>query len=185
MIKNNRGVALATLVIAVLVMLTITGTITYTSLETIKLRRLDDMYNDIRLLNQKVTNYHIENNELPTLENSIEYANIIDVVTKEENGEKKEINPNDDERKYHIIDLEKLGGITLKYGKDYEKYKENSADIDKNRDVYIINEVSHTIYYVKGIDTGENDENSDDIIKYALEENYSEISMPIFLPGEY
>ena len=110
MIKNNRGVALPTLVIAVLVMLTITGTITYTSLDTIKLRRLDDMYNDIRVLNQKVANYHIENNELPVLEGKIEQLpeDLMDLINN------KHLSNNDD---YYIIDLEQLGGITLKYGK--------------------------------------------------------------------
>lgn len=171
MIKNNRGVALATLVVAVLIMLTITGTITYTSLDSMKLRKLDNMYNDIRLLNQKITNYHIENNELPILENPIEYEAIKDVVTKEENGEKNKINPNDIEENYYIIDLEKLGGITLKYGRDYEKYKENSADIENDKDVYIINKTSHTIYYLKGIDiNGE----GISIEKHTLEEYYGE-----------
>jgi len=169
--KSNRGVALATLVVAVLIMLTITGTITYTSLDTIKLRKLDDMYNDIKVLNQKIAYYHIENDELPTLENSIVYNNIIDVVTKEEDGEKVKLNPNDGEENYYIIDLEKLGGITLKYGRDYQKYKENSADIEKDRDVYIINKDSHTIYYLKGIEISEE---GNSIEKHTLEEYYGE-----------
>lgn len=175
MMKSNRGVALATLVVAVLIMLTITGTIAYTSLDTMKLRQLDYMYNDIRLLNQKITNYHLENDELPILENTIEYADIIDVVTKEEAGDKVKINPNDSEEDYYIIDLEKLGGITLKYGRDYGKYKENSANIDEDKDVYIINKMSHTIYYLKGIKIELEGMNE---TKYSLENAYSEISLP-------
>ena len=164
MIKNNRGVALATLIIAVVVMLTITGTITYTSLDSIKLRRLDDMYNDIRLLKQKVTSYHIENKELPVIGEAIKKG---DLPTAIQNN-----NVNDGED-YYIIDLEKLGGISLKYGKQYKDY---STD---NTDVYIINEASHIIYYLNGIEveTRDTEGNNINIVKYALEGEYSSIDL--------
>jgi len=162
MIKSNKGVALATLVIAIIVMLTIAGTIVYTSTDTIKLRKLDDMYNDIRLLEQKVSKYYLENDDIPVLD-KIELTGIVN----------ENINPNDKEN-YYIIDLEKLGVFTLNYGKEYKEYGSNNS---KN-DVYIINEASHTIYYVKGIEINGTTYNS-------LEKEYEEIDGGGVLPREY
>lgn len=177
MIRNNRGVALATLVIAVVVMLTITGTIAYTSLDTMKLRKLDDMYNDIRLLNQKVTNYYLDNNELPVYESNLIIQSEDNDIVSKISTEKQPINPNDNEI-YYIIDLEQLGGITLKYGKNYKDAYDtaNNTIKEEMKDVYIINEVSHTIYYVSGIEISEDGMN---IKKHRLEENYTEINLPI------
>jgi len=158
MIKNNRGIALASLIVTIIVMLTITGTIVYTSTDTIKLRKLDDMYNDIRLLNQKVANYHIENNELPVFSNAI-HKNVITIS-------EDKLNPNDGPY-YYVIDLEKLNGISLKYGK---KFRNNNILNEEDEDAYIINEVTHTIYYVKGIKLEVDDIN---IEQYTLEEEFN------------
>ena len=160
--KNNKGIALASLVITIIVMLTITGTIVYTSIDTLKLRKIDDLNNDIKLLSQKITSYHIENNNLPILGESIPIEQLEKIPSK---------NPNDDENKYYVINLDALGGISLKYGRQYKEYAtDNTKD-----DVYIINEVSQTIYYLKGITI-------DGITKYQLEETYAEITLPTPTP---
>jgi len=173
MIKNEKGVSLATLVITVIIMTLVTGTITYTSLDTMKLRKLDDMYNDIRLLNQKVTNYYIENNELPVLEGmTIKSDDLPENFMNLVNNKHLSNSGN-----YYIIDLEKLGGITLKNGKQYKDYSIDNPD--DNTDVYIINEASNIIYYLKGIEIETRDEegNNINIVKYALEGEYAEIDL--------
>jgi len=151
----------------------VTGTITYTSLDTMKLRKLDDMYNDIRLLNQKVTNYYIENNELPVLEGmTIKSDDLPENLMNLVNNKHLSNSGN-----YYIIDLEKLGGITLKNGKQYKDYSIDNPD--DNTDVYIINEASNIIYYLKGIEIETRDEegNNINIVKYALEGEYAEIDL--------
>ncbi|MBR6504261.1 MAG: hypothetical protein IKT41_00830 [Clostridia bacterium] len=165
MMKNEKGVALATLVIAIIVMLTITGTITYKSLDSIKLRRLDDMYNDIRLLNQKITSYYIENDDIPVLEG-------VTILKTDPNLPEPIKNNNvNDSINYYIIDLEKLGGISLKYGKEYKEY---AADNTK-QDIYIINEKTHTVYYLNGLEVKAE---GIDVTKYAIKESYEEIVLP-------
>ncbi len=45
---------------------------------------------------------------------------------------------------YYVIDLSLLDNLTLNYGKDYQ--------IDGALDAYVINEDSHVIYHLKGIE---------------------------------
>lgn len=126
-LKNNKGITLISLIITVTVMLIIAGTTVYTSLDRFEINRLKKMYNDIELLSDKVANYYLKYNGLPIKEL---YTSTLDFD--------KNVNDNDN---YYIIDLEAMEGISLNYG------KEGTSD-----DVYIINEKSHTIYYVKGIE---------------------------------
>jgi len=156
MIKSEKGISLPTLVITVIMMLIINGAIVYKSLESIELRKLDNMYNDIKVLNQKVSKYYLENNKLPILEA---------LISEIPNIPNKNINDSDN---YYIIDLEKLGGVTLKYGKQYKDYLTDN----QNNDVYIINEDSHTIYYLKGIEIN-------DTTFYGANETFSEIIIPV------
>lgn len=89
---------------------------------------LNNMYNDIEELENKVSIYYLNYGYLP--------------VNKERAAEFKDksINPNDSEE-YYEIDLSVLDDLDITYGK-----KELGED-----DVYIINYESHTVYYVKGI----------------------------------
>ena len=48
------------------------------------------------------------------------------------------------------IDLSKLDNLTLNYGRDYKKW-DTSSTFQNYQDIYIINEVSHQIYYPKGV----------------------------------
>lgn len=162
MIKNNKGIALGTLVVTVIIMLTIVGTITYKSLDMIKIRKLDDMYSDIRVLNQKITSYYMENNALPILETVIAKSSLPTSIRNHN------VNDNDN---YYIIDLEKLGGISLKYGKQYKEYATNNT----KKDVYIINEATQTIYYLKGITI-------DGVTKHPLDDTYVQIALPTVAP---
>ncbi len=49
-----------------------------------------------------------------------------------------------------------MQGITLNYGKDYDTIKNDKDNVAKYTDVYIINENSHNIFYVKGVSIEEN-----------------------------
>ena len=56
-----------------------------------------------------------------------------------------------DTGEFLVIDLAALEGVTLNYGKDYEKVKQDTQNVDNYKDIYIINTVSHNIFYVNGI----------------------------------
>ena len=131
--KNNKGITLISLIITVAVMLIIVGTTVYTSLDRFEINRLKKMYNDIELLSDKVENYYLKYNGLPIKE-QYTYTTLDFDKNANDNGN------------YYIIDLEAIEGISLNYGKEGYN-RPNESD-----DVYIINEKSHTIYYVKGIE---------------------------------
>lgn len=133
--KSRKAITLISLIITIVLLVIVAGTTIGVSLDRFKTNNLKKMYNDIELLNGKVENYFIKFGGLPILE-----KNYLDLnFTK---------NINDNEN-YYIIDLSAIENVTLNYGKEgYEN--PNVSD-----DVYIINEKSHTIYYVRGIELSE------------------------------
>lgn len=148
MVKNNKGITLVALMVTVIVLLIITTAGISTTLDRFELNDYKKMKSDLELLEDKVSDYYLKYEGLPMKRLSdgnieafsyTEYINGLTNVNQE-----PAINANDNDI-YYIIDLEALGNITLNYGKDY---KEN---LDKD-DFYIINEQSHTIYYVKGVE---------------------------------
>lgn len=94
----------------------------------IELSKLNNMYKDIEILEDKIDIYYLNNKKLPVDDK---------IVKRFEDS----INPNDNDI-YYEIELEKLDNINLTYGSK----KQNDNDI------YIINEQSHTIYYYMGIE---------------------------------
>ena len=93
----------------------------------IQLNKLSNMFKDIEVLEDKISMYYLNYGTIP-IKSKIE-------------GFTNSLNPNDDSN-YYEIDLEKLENINLYYKKKNEGLK----------DIYIINELSHTIYYYKGIE---------------------------------
>ena len=67
-LKNNKGIALITLVVAVLMMLAIASVIIYNSVSFLNVDNLNKMYNDIKLLNEQVLLYYGMNRNLPILD---------------------------------------------------------------------------------------------------------------------
>lgn len=147
MIKKDRGVTLIALTITVIIILTITGMIVYSAKDSTYIKKLTNMQNDIANLRDKVSLYYSQYGDIPA---SGKYDNIGEL-------QKAQILGANDTGDFYIIDLENLDGLTLNYGKDYEKYK-NNRDIDVNTltDIYIINKNSHNIFYVQGIRVKEN-----------------------------
>ena len=128
MINGRRGASVLSIAVAVVVMLIILSTVTFSALNNIKIRKLDNLYNDIRILKEKVELYYMKYGKLPLGE---EY-NEIGTVPAEI------LNPNDGDN-YYIININALGNLTL------------STYIDERR-FFVINEQSHTIYYPQGVE---------------------------------
>lgn len=149
MIKKERGITLISLSIAVIIILTITGMIIYSAKDSIYIKNLTNMQNDIANLRDKVSLYYSEYGDIPA---KTEYPDVSNLQSAGVLG----VN---DTGKFLILELENLEGLTLNYGEDYEKYKVNDyTNLTDLTDIYIINENSHNIFYVEGIRVKENDE---------------------------
>ena len=149
MIKKDKGITLISLSIAVIIILTITGMILYSAKDNIYIKNLTNMENDIANLRDKISLYYSEYGDIPA---QTEYQDIT-------NLENAGVIGANDTGKFYIIELEKLDGLTLNYGEDYEKYKANGYTYSSDlTDIYIINENSHNIFFVEGIRVKENDE---------------------------
>lgn len=149
MIKKEKGITLISLSIAVIIILTITGMIIYSAKDSIYIKNLTNMQNDIANLRDKVSLYYSEYGDIPA---KTEYPDVSNLQSAGVLG----VN---DTGKFLILELENLEGVTLNYGEDYEKYKANDyTNLTDLTDIYIINENSHNIFYVEGIRVKENDE---------------------------
>ena len=94
-----------------------------------ELNKLNNMSKDIIILDDVIAMYYLENGSIP-IKNKSKINLPIDNK-----------NPNDNEN-YYEIDLDLLENLDLSYGRK----------IYGNDDIYIINEITHTIYYLHGIE---------------------------------
>lgn len=137
-LKSNKGITLITLVITIVVMLILSFTISINANNYIERTKKANLDTDLQRLQEKVEIYYSKNKEIPMLN---KYTNVA-MLEKKEN----------DNENYYVIDLDKLEGIELNYGKDFEKAKQLEGEIADLLDIYIINEESHVIYYPKGVE---------------------------------
>lgn len=147
-VKNKKGITLVSLVIAVTVILIITGVVLYNVKSNLKLEKLKKMQNDIGNLRDKVETYYMQYGDIPAVK-EYEYTNFTHIQI---NGV---ISEAVDTGKFYVIKLDLLDNLTLNYGKDYEKIKNGEVTtqegVNNLQDLYIINADSHNIFYVKGI----------------------------------
>lgn len=136
-LKQSNGITLVILILAIVIMMIISSVILYNAQTGLDTRALNNMFNDITILKNKVDIYYAQYRALPIIKTL--YTNVEKI---------KNINVNDNEN-YYVVDLEALENITLTYGKDYKAYKGTPSN--SKTDLYIINEQSHTIYYVAGV----------------------------------
>ena len=147
--KDKKGITIAALTITVLLFLLILSTITFTSLSSVQIKQLNNMYADIINLQEKIDLYYLKNGFLPIdTSKKVEYSADLEWLASR--------NPNDGNTYYELDSesLKKLDGITLN----------NSKDDDK----FYINEQSHTIYYSNGIqmEEGESKIHTIDLSEY-------------------
>lgn len=137
-LKSNKGITLVTLIITIVVIFIVAGTTVYTSLDRFEINRYNKMKNDLELLSDKVANYYLKYNSIPVVRDETNSPILYPIPEFDKN-----VNDNEN---YYIIDLSAMEGISLNYG------KEGFNNPNASDDVYIINESSHQIYYVKGIE---------------------------------
>ncbi len=136
--RKNKGVTLITLSIAIIIIIIIVGTLVYNFQNGLETKRLKNMYTDIAVLQDKVSEWYTRYGEIP----GEIYDNTEKILTIKT---AKQLNINDGDI-YYKIDVQAFDNLTLNYGKGY--------DDQNSEDVYIINEQSHRIYYIKGIKSG-------------------------------
>lgn len=153
-LKNNKGVTFLTLVISILMMTIIAGILVVNSKSARQIQRLKNMYNDIEILEDKVSNYYLKYGTIPK---KILYTGDIE-FTQDAN----------DNNTYYVLDLTAFDGINLTYGEDFNTIK-SSDDTLAYKDIYIINEQSHKIYYARGVKVEETTYYTDDIETNAVE----------------
>ena len=147
---NNKGVTLITLSITIAILLIISGiTINYTT-RYIYLDKLNKMTSDIEMINVAISDYYMENNSLPTFSPKyLEDRSDLETLIKSKGGKIDCIN-SDDSGGYYVIDLSNLDNLTLNYGREYKNCSNTSVP-KSYTDLYIINKVTHQIYYPQGI----------------------------------
>lgn len=135
------------LIIVVVIIASILIIIKNATSDGLDLMKLNNMYNDIEILENRISIYYLNYGYIPIKkDNKYEFNS-------------NSINPNDNSE-YYEIDLEKLENLDLSYG----------DKIFGNDDIYIINEQSHTIYYYKGIEyKGKK--------YYTIKENYEKVEL--------
>lgn len=147
--NNEKGVNLITLSVAIIIIIAIAGIVLYNVRTNLGIQKLQTMQSDIENLKGKVSNYYLQYGAIPILEPEIDESVLLTNVKTVENN-------NVDKGNYYIIDLSALENLTLTYGKDYEIIKnepDNISSLKENTltDIYVINSVSHNIFYVAGI----------------------------------
>lgn len=161
-IRSENGVTMVALVTTIIIMVILLSVISFSAKNGIEVKKINDMYTDVLLLEEKTSLYYLEHGALP-----VKGTPIDDSVIPEEI---KNYNPNDS-KIYYEIDVSKLDNITLNNGRDSSNAK----------DKYIIDSHSHTIYYLAGIDMDEYIETSVTKVSsgsyYTIPREYQEIKV--------
>lgn len=139
-IKKEKGITMVSLVITVIILIILTSMLIYNATDSAQIKALTNLYNDIELLREKVSEYYNEYGKIPA---QIKYTNTSELSSV--------LSSTNDTGDFYIIDLEAMQGISLNYGKDYEKAKADSQNAATFKDIYIINENSQNIFYVQGV----------------------------------
>ena len=173
-IKNNKGITLTALAVTVIILLFITGIIIYNLKDNLRIKNLQQLQNDIGNIRDKISDYYLKNGSIPAKGKYTNTSKINTISTAVDTGD------------FLVIDLSAIDNLTLYYGKDYEQVKEldnfksnrelTNEEMNQYKDLYIINEASHNIFYVDGIKIDENtyytDYTEEDVDKKAIDLRY-------------
>ena len=155
-LNNDKGITLISLAIATLIIIVISGAIIFNTRNQISLRDINYLYEDIQNINGRVDDYYITYGELPVLCNYLNKDDLINMIHVKAESLGVSIagglitNPNDNDN-YYVIEIEKLGGLSLNYGydSDYQGVKNNKEiNLEKpETKLYVINERTHQVYF--------------------------------------
>ena len=148
-LKESKGITLISLSIAVIIILIITSAIIYSLTANLGIQKLRNLQTDIENLREKVSEYYAQYGDIPARKD-VEYTNLNNLEIA------GIISDAIDTGKFYVIELSSLDNLTLNYGQDYEQIKSGTvtdeAGINDLENLYIINETSHNIFFVEGIE---------------------------------
>lgn len=184
-LKKDKGVTLIALTITIIVLLIISGITINSSKSQLAIKKVNNLYSDIESINTKISDYYLKYNSLPVFENNpyMNDSTSFEEFISSKGGNQNALNANDS-GPYYVLNLSKLENLTLNYGSDYKNWNDTST-AEAYQDLYIINKVTHQIYYAKGIEykgklyfTRENSgENIEKIITSAVTDEFKIISI--------
>lgn len=135
-IKNESGITLIALTVTIIIMMILIIGISAVMKTNIEIENYNKVKEDIVALTEAVKLYYLQNSKLPIVETpTISRLNI----------PTKDINPNDNNR-YYYINTSLLTDVQLNCGKGNTNKTYTSSD----NDLYVLNEKSLTVYYLKG-----------------------------------
>lgn len=153
-IKNERGVTLVSLAVAIIILGIITTLLLYNVKDTKDIERVSNMYIDIEGISDRISNSYSRYGALPV---TIDVTSdpIVSGWISELQSENNEgpLGANDT-GKFYVIDLNALENLSLNYGSGFTKI--NGSTLPEDKDVYVINENSHNIFYLHGIRVNNN-----------------------------
>lgn len=129
-IKNNKGITIVALVVTLVILMILTSVIVVEMNTGNDFKKYQYMKADIDIIKDSVLIYYRKYVTLPTRGTTVVNIDLHGQASSEDND------------KYYEVDLTKLDNMTLNYGTG------NTTD----KDIYIINEKSHEIYYLKGVE---------------------------------
>lgn len=130
-IRENKGITMVALVVTIVILLILSSVVIIEMNTGDKFKDYQYMKADIEVIKDRVHSYRFKNvDSIPTKGSVLPSVDLSGQASGRDNSN------------YYEVDLEKLGNITLNYGKG------NSTD----KDIYIINEKSQEVYYLKGIE---------------------------------
>ena len=151
--KNNKGITMISLVITIIVLIIVTSITIYNGTAQLGIKRVNSLYADIDSISTKVAEYYLKNEKLPVFENKyIDNKTNLEKLFRE-NGATTNITNANDGDDYYVLDLSKLDNLTLNYGDDYKEWT-NTSTSDDLQNIYIINSVTHEIYFPHGVRSG-------------------------------
>ena len=130
MLKNQKGISLLVLMITIVILAILAG-MAVTHIDTGKdIKEYNYMCADIELLESKIMTYYNKYNDIPITGTVFNAKSTL--------GDQASSRDNDN---YYQINIGDIYNITLNYG----------GGTRENEDIYIINEQSHEVYYLKGV----------------------------------
>lgn len=152
--KNNKGITMISLVITIIVLLIVTSITIYNGVEQLGIKRVNSLYADIDSISTKVADYYLKNESLPIYENNkyVDSKEELEALFRRNGATENITNVNDGED-YYVLKLSKLDNLTLNYGEDYIDWEDTST-ADDIQNLYIINSVTHQIYFPHGVRSG-------------------------------
>lgn len=153
--KKNKGITMISLVITIIVLLIVTSITIYNGVEQLGIKRVNSLYADIDSISTKVADYYLKNESLPIYENNkyVDSKEELEALFRRNGATENITNVNDGED-YYVLKLSKLDNLTLNYGEDYRDWEDTST-ADDIQNLYIINSVTHQIYFPHGVRSGD------------------------------